>query len=106
MKKGQYLLVETKTKNDIFGTVLYCVDEVGLETKDGVNDGVRLVMMGGSGSAARTGMTILDTVRELERLIREKTAQLIDASKAKAYEAKYSHKEVTKSTSGGIIELG
>lgn len=105
MKKGRSILVETKTMNDLFGKVLYYIEEVGLETKDGVNDGVRLVMKGGTGGSARAGMVITDTVRELTRLISENKAQFVNEEKAKAYEAKYNNESETNVVTGGIIEL-
>jgi hypothetical protein len=106
MKKGQYILVETKTLNDSFGTVLYRVDEVGLDTPDGGKDGLRLVMQGGTGSLARNGLVVRDTERVIGKLVAEKKAKFLDDNKAQAYAGKFNTKEVTKVNSGGIIELG
>ena len=105
LKKGQCLLVKTTTKNDVFGTVLYRIDEVNMNMPDGKNDGIRLVMLGGSGPAARGGMVIRDRMDAILDLFRTQKAEFLDAERAKAYEEKFSKKEVTKSTPGGVIEM-
>jgi hypothetical protein len=67
LEVGTLLRVQTKTKEDVFGDCLYRVEAVGVEMKNPGNpketipDGVKCVMLGGSGPAARKGYTVMDS---------------------------------------------
>lgn len=69
LSKGTLLRVRTKTLQDVFGEVLYEVTEAGLKApekeREGQMDGVKCVMLGGSGPAARKGYTVLDSEFEI-----------------------------------------
>ena len=63
--KGVFLKTRTKTLNDVFGEVIWEVAETGLkapeEERKGAMDGVKCVMIGGTGSAARAGFVVIDS---------------------------------------------
>lgn len=76
LTKGMLIRVQTKTKNDVFGDCLYEIVEVGITMTNPANmtqtvkDGVKCVMLGGSGPAARKGYTVMDTASNIEANIR------------------------------------
>ena len=85
IEKGMILKCKTTTKNDVFGTVVWEVLETGiqapeLERKD-QNDGVKVVMLGGSGASARAGLTILDSECHIQRDIKNGSTKLFPADK-------------------------
>ena len=73
MEKGTLLKVRTKTLNDVFGEVLYEVTEISLPAPEkeraGQMDGVRCVMLGGTGPRARKGYTVTDSEYEIQKHI-------------------------------------
>lgn len=73
-KVGQEIRINTKTVSDAFGAVYYRVTGVNQKTADGVNDGVSLYMLGGTGPAAREGMTFDETERSLTDLFKDNRA--------------------------------
>jgi hypothetical protein len=68
---GTLLRCKTTTKNDVFGTVIWEVVETGLTApekgREECKDGVKVILLGGSGSAARPGMTLLDSEEHIMR---------------------------------------
>jgi hypothetical protein len=73
ISKGTLLKVRTKTRQDTFGEVLYEVTEIGLPApekgREGQMDGVKCVMLGGSGPSARKGYTVPDSEFEIQKNI-------------------------------------
>lgn len=65
MEKGTLLKTRTKTLNDVFGEVVWEVAETGMpapeKERKGQMDGVRCVMLGGTGPSARPGFQVLDS---------------------------------------------
>lgn len=65
IEKGALLRCQTKTRGDVFGDVLWEVVETGLPAPEadrkGQTDGIKCVMLGGSGPRARTGLTVIDS---------------------------------------------
>ena len=65
IEKGSLLKVTTKTQDDVFGDVLWEIDEIGLPAPEkeraGENDGVRCIILGGTGPAARKGFVVIDS---------------------------------------------
>ena len=67
LKPGDFIKVKTKTLRDVFGECVYKVLEVGLPAPEkerreaGINDGVRFMMMGGTGLSARRGFRVIDS---------------------------------------------
>ena len=63
--KGTLLKVRTTTLQDIFGEVLYEITEVGLPAPEkeraGQMDGLKCVMLGGTGPRARKGYVVFDS---------------------------------------------
>ncbi len=82
---GTLLKVKTKTLQDVFGECVYEVVETGLPATEphrkGINDGVKAVMLGGSGPSARKGMVFIDSEAEINQWIAEGIVQVIPSSK-------------------------
>lgn len=74
IEKGTILKCKTTTKNDVFGTVMWEVVETGLQApergREAFKDGVKVVMLGGSGPSARAGLTIIDSEWHIEQDVR------------------------------------
>jgi hypothetical protein len=81
--KGTYLKVKTTTQEDVCGVCLYQVMEDGLEAPEpdrkGQMDGVKCVMLGGSGPAARPGWAVIDSVAKIQREIKSGVTQVLSA---------------------------
>jgi hypothetical protein len=82
--KGMLLRCKTTTKNDSFGTVLWEVVETDLQApekgRETVNDGVRVVMLGGSGRSARAGLTVIDSEDHILRDIKAGITTIVPAA--------------------------
>jgi hypothetical protein len=108
LKVGDHIQCVTKTKNDVFGTVLYRVDEVGLKCPEKnceENDGVKCVMLGGSGPSAHAGRVIYDCTKRIEKDIAEKRTKKVPRPQAEQVAAQY--KDRPKGVlPGGIREFG
>jgi len=85
IQKGTILRVRTRTVNDVFGEVLYEVVETGLpapeKARAGEMDGVKCVMMGGSGPAARKGYSVIDSDYEIQKNIASGIATIVPPEK-------------------------
>jgi 2-keto-3-deoxy-L-rhamnonate aldolase RhmA len=93
IEKGVLLRVQTTTKEDVFGECLYEVTEVGMDCPEtGKKDGVRCVMLGGSGPAARTGFTVQDSETAINRNIAEGITTVVDGEKRDKILAVYKDK--------------
>ena len=77
LTNGTLIQVKTKTRENIFGEVVYEIQETGLPTNDGVNDGVKAMMLGGNGPSARSGLIIMDTDRVIKQNIAEGITKVI-----------------------------
>ena len=85
VEKGQCLKVKTTTLEDVFGTCYYEVTETGLpHPKDGGSDGMRCVMIGGSGPAARPGYEVVDFQEKVAQDIAAGTTSVITKEQALA----------------------
>lgn len=78
---GTLIQVKTRTKNDVFGEVVYEIVQVGLPAPEkhrkGINDGVKAVMLGGNGPSARKGYTVYDSEEAIRRNIAEGITKII-----------------------------
>lgn len=107
MRRGDCLKVETTTRNDVFGTVVYRVEEMGLDCpakgcQD--KDGVKLLMLGGSGPAAHPGRVIYDCQKGVEALLASPKAECIDPVLAERMAASHEQKK-TGAGPGGVREI-
>jgi len=91
LSPGQFIRVETKTKDDVFGTCVYEVKETGLKCpcKCGADDGIKFVMLGGSGPAARAGYPVHDCAKVVQQNIKDGITVVIPAGQAKALGEEY-----------------
>ena len=83
---GDFLRVKTTTFQDVFGTVLYRVDEVGIKCpipECPNSDGVALTMLGGSGPSARPGVVIYDCEKVMQVNVDKKIAVRLPSAQAK-----------------------
>lgn len=98
LTKGTLIRVQTKTKEDVFGDCLYEIVEVGIamtnpnNKNETVKDGVKCVMLGGSGPSARKGYTVMDTVSTIEADIRTGITEIVPAAKRAEIVAYYDDK--------------
>jgi len=119
---GMYMRVDTKSprghEESGFGTCVYVVTEVGIECpeewrkKDAKgkalpadqipHDGVRCVMIGGSGPMARAGYTVVDSVAVIEKNIKDGIASMISGQEAKRLEASLRRTVEQAHTSSGM----
>ena len=61
LKVGDCIKVKTHTNLDVFGECVYRVTEVGVGCPHcKTQDGIKFVMLGGSGPAARPGFPVVD----------------------------------------------
>ena len=89
LKKGMLIQVKTTTKDNVFGEVVYELEDIGMKTADGVNDGVRAVMLGGNGPCARKGVVILDNERVINQNIKTGITKIIPDAKASSIRSFY-----------------
>ena len=110
LKLGNYIRVQTKTQNDVFGVCLYRVDEVGLPApekqrrKAGVMDGVKCTMLGGSGPAARAGMTLNDSQAAIAANIKIGITEVISEPTAQALVRQF-ESATSAIPPGGVVEI-
>jgi len=86
---GMLLRVQTKTKEDMFGDCLWQIEEVGLaiqkpgNPEEIVNEGVKCLLLGGSGPSAQSGRTVVDSELKIQSEIRSGISEIVsDAQKA------------------------
>lgn len=94
--KGMLLRAQTKTKNDVFGDVTWEVAEVGLpfRSKAGSSmEGVKLVMLGGTGPSARKGYTVIDSESNIQNQIASKIVTIVPPEKKFSIEEYYADKK-------------
>lgn len=115
LKKGTLIRVQTKTKEDVFGECLYEIAETGLAAPEkerreaGEKDGVKCVMLGGSGPAARKGFTIIDSNAKIEHEIASGIIEVVPESNRAEIMAYYEDKKKDGTprqvTGSGIVEM-
>lgn len=69
VKAGECLRVQTKTLEDVFGVCFYEVIETGLKApepgREKEMDGVKVMMLGGTGPSARAGIALIDSQKKI-----------------------------------------
>jgi hypothetical protein len=109
MEKGTLLKTKTKTLNDVFGEVVWEVAETGMlapePERKGQMDGVKCVMLGGTGPSARPGFQVLDSEARIQADIAAGITTVVpEAAKAKLMDAFRQRKEGKKCTSGVEVD--
>lgn len=87
---GECIKVKTTTKDDVFGECVYRVVKTGIfcpVCKE--NDGIQFVMLGGTGPAARSGMTILDCQKKILADMQHALTVILNPAQAEAYAKMY-----------------
>ena len=106
LKVGECLKVETKTKDDTFGTCYYEVLDVGLgapekERKD-QSDGVRCYMLGGTGASANEGRVVIDSQHRIGIDIRDGRTKVISKKQAVKELSKVMHQKANVKSRGNL----
>ena len=105
--KGTYLKVKTKTKDDVFGECIYEVVETGLPCRicKG-DDGMKCVMLGGSGPSARPGYPVPDCDKVVIGNIAKGVTEVMPERQAKAFaEAAGKKASNPRRLGSGVIEF-
>jgi hypothetical protein len=90
---GSCIKVKTKTVNDTFGECIYQVKEVGIHCPHCKgDDGIRFVMLGGSGPSARVGYPVIDCPQRIQVDIEKGITVVMDSAKAKTAAEFYASK--------------
>jgi len=111
LKPGDCLRVKTKTRDDVFGVCVYKVLEVGIlppekeRREAGAMDGVKCVMLGGTGPAARPGMTIMDSTKAISRDVKAGTTEIIKEAEAERVAVQYAKSKDKEAPSTGVTEV-
>ena len=88
IEKGMFLKCKTNTKNDLFGTVVWEVQETGLKAPEleraDQKDGIMVIMLGGSGPSARAGMVCIDSEWHIQRDVSSGITQIFAADQREA----------------------
>jgi len=86
LKPGDCIRVQTRTLNDVFGICFYEILEVGLRApekgREKEMDGVKAMMLGGSGPAARPGMTVIDSQFHIANDIKTGITEVLSKTEA------------------------
>ena len=106
LTKGMLIKVKTRTKDDVFGEVVWEIEEVGLPAPEphrrNLRDGVKCIMLGGTGPSARKGFMVLDSEDAIRRNIDEGITEIIPFERRDSVRAFYSD---TVSKAGSGIEM-
>lgn len=117
LEKGMILRCKTTTKNDVFGMVMWEIAETGLPApevyRQGQMDGVKVVMLGGSGPCAGAGRTLIDSEDHIMRDIAAGVTTIVPADQKEKTLAQFQRKDAPKSaevyqrkhSGSGVIEL-
>ena len=107
MEKGMLLKTKTHTRDDVFGEVLWEVVATGLPAPEreraGKMDGVKCVMMGGSGPAARKGFAVLDSEARIRSDIAAGITVVVLAAERVTIMARYT--PVNRPGGSGVMEV-
>ena len=87
MNVGQHIRVKTKTKDDVFGSVLYRLEQTGVHCPHckSADDGMWFLMLGGTGPSATAGRKILDCQKNVERDIAAGVTVLVNPDEARQF---------------------
>ena len=111
LQVGDCLKVKTMTFNDVFGECVYRVDEVGIQPPErerreaGCMDGVKCTLLGGSGAAARPGMTIIDSTKAISANIKAGITEIISAEQAEMIVRRFKKAKDKEMPSTGVQEI-
>jgi len=112
LKPGDCIKVKTKTLKDVFGECVYKTMAVGLSSpnKDkraaGVMDGIKFMMLGGSGPSARYGLVIIDSEPVVAQNIKDGITVVLSLEEAVRAEQFYGSKDPKAAgAKAGVIEI-
>jgi hypothetical protein len=108
MEVGTLLWTKTTTKDDVFGEVLWEVVATGLpapeKERKGQMDGVKCVMMGGTGKAARRGYKVIDSEDRIARKIAEGVTVVVPEDKKAGMLGRFA-KPAGGCPNNGVVEV-
>jgi hypothetical protein len=114
LKVGDCIRVQTKTRDDVFGVCFYEILETEIKPpergREKETDGIKAVMLGGSGPAAREGVVIYDSWLKISQEIKSGIVEVMSkgmAEKLLADTPKSSQKpgDHVARPSTGVMEL-
>lgn len=111
LQKGMLLKCKTTTKNDVFGMVLWEIVEIGLpapeQNRHGKMDGVKVVMLGGSGPAAREGYFVFDSEEHIMQDVAAGVTQIVSQDKRSVILGQFKKNDCkeTRHSGTGVVEL-
>jgi hypothetical protein len=111
VEQGQILKVKTETKNDVFGTCWYEVVETGLPSPEkakreaGVKDGVKCVLLAGSGPAARPGYSVIDSQERITANMKSGVTEVVSRDSLPAGAGKTQAPKAVRSKATGCVEV-
>jgi hypothetical protein len=86
LKVGDCIRVQTRTLQDVFGVCYYEIVETGLRApekgREKEMDGLKAVMLGGSGPSAREGIVIVDSQAKIASEIAMGIIEVTDKERA------------------------
>lgn len=86
LEVGQCIRVQTKTLQDVFGICFYEVLEVGMQApekgREKEKDGIKFIMLGGSGPSARPGIVIHDSWHKVNAEIKSGIVEVMNKEQA------------------------
>lgn len=87
VNKGDCLEVETKTQDDVFGKCVYQVVETDIQAPEkdrkDKHDGVKCVMLCGTGPSAHPGFKVHDSQQNIEKDISEGKTRIVSEEYAR-----------------------
>ena len=113
LQVGDFIKVKTKTLRNVFGECVYKVLEVDLPSLEkssrevGIKNGIRFMMMGGTGPSARRGLEVVDSEERISQNIKDGITVILSKEQGAAAE-KYYGESQSKSPARmntGVIEV-
>jgi len=103
---GDCIKVRTRTQDDVFGECIYRVTNVGQPCPECKGqDAMHFVMLGGTGPAARPGMTIVDCPKKIRNEMTKGITIVLSPAQAEAFEKHYASGGVAVQRPGREIEM-
>lgn len=118
IEKGTLLRTKTQTKDDVMGEVLWEIVETGLTApekgRESQKDGVKAVMLAGTGARARAGLSVIDSEWKISQDIASGLTTVIPRQEREAIMAVFATKSKQSKLSGdlprhggtGVVEVG
>ena len=112
ISKGTILKSKTTTKNDMFGTVIWEVIETGLKApetgREQMTDGVKVVLVSGSGPSAKPGYAVIDSEWHIMQDIKNGITSIVPPDQLDSMKKQFqpkNEKSIPRHGGTGVVEL-